>query len=288
MEMGFDRNREQFMKRKDRMSVYRMWGLICGVCLVAAAVCAGCGAGNNILDGPGMERSYTQITQEKAKEMMEQDDGHIVVDVRRQEEYEEGHIPSAICIPNESIGTKQPANLPDLDQIILVYCRSGRRSKEAAQKLFDMGYANVYEFGGILYWTGEVVTEMAGTFGTPAPVLVVDIGSKRFYANLEDNASAEAFVEKLSPAAITVEMQDYGNFEKVGTLPWELPRTDEQITTIPGDIILYQGNQITLYYDENTWNFTKLANIEGVTKEELLRVLGDGTVEATLSLEWSE
>ena len=129
---------------------------------------------------------------------------------------------------------------------------------------------------------------MAGTFGTPAPVLVVDIGSKRFYANLEDNASAEAFVEKLSPAAITVEMQDYGNFEKVGTLPWELPRTDVQITTIPGDIILYQGNQITLYYDENTWNFTKLANIEGVTKEELLRVLGDGTVEATLSLEWSE
>ena len=69
----------------------------------------------------------------------------------------EGHFPGAICIPNESIIDTQPEELPDLDQIILVYCRSGRRSKEASQKLFDMGYTNVFEFGGIIDWTGEVV-----------------------------------------------------------------------------------------------------------------------------------
>ena len=90
--------------------------------------------------------------------MMDIEDGHVVVDVRRQDEFDEGHIPGAICIPNESIIDTQPEELPDLDQIILVYCRSGRRSKEASQKLFDMGYTNVFEFGGIIDWTGEVVT----------------------------------------------------------------------------------------------------------------------------------
>ena len=101
--------------------------------------------------------SYKQITLEEAKEMMTKDDGHIIVDVRRQDEYDEGHIPDAVLIPNESITDKQPDELHDLNQIILVYCRSGRRSKEASQKLTDMGYTNVYEFGGINTWTGEVV-----------------------------------------------------------------------------------------------------------------------------------
>ena len=101
--------------------------------------------------------TYRQITQETAKEMMGRDDGHVVVDVRRQDEYDAGHIPGAILIPNESIAGTKPEQLPDLNQIILIYCRSGRRSKEAAQKLADMGYENIYEFGGIIDWTGEVV-----------------------------------------------------------------------------------------------------------------------------------
>ena len=115
-----------------------------------------CSSGGQIMDGEDMVRSYTQISQDQAKEMIEKEDGHIIVDVRRQDEFETGHIPGAICIPNESIGTEQPEELPDLDQIILIYCRSGNRSKQAAQKLFDMGYTNVYEFGGIIDWTGEI------------------------------------------------------------------------------------------------------------------------------------
>ena len=105
------------------------------------------------------ETAYMQIDQKVAKEMMGRDDGHIIVDVRRQDEYDAGHIPDAVLIPNESIGTERPEELPDLDQIILVYCRSGRRSKEAAQKLADMGYSHVYELGGIIDWTGDVVTD---------------------------------------------------------------------------------------------------------------------------------
>ena len=103
--------------------------------------------------------TYTQIDQETAKEMMTRDDGHVIVDVRRQDEYDAGHIPGAILIPNESIGTSQPEELSDLEQIILVYCRSGNRSKQAAEKLAAMGYTNIYEFGGINTWTGEIVKE---------------------------------------------------------------------------------------------------------------------------------
>ena len=110
----------------------------------------------------GTEKSYTRITQETAREMMSRDDGHVIVDVRRQDEYDAGHIPGAILIPNEEIGTSPPAALPDLNQIVLLYCSSGNRSKQAAQKLFDMGYTNIFEFGGIIDWTGEIVKEETG------------------------------------------------------------------------------------------------------------------------------
>ena len=119
---------------------------------------AGCSSKGQVMDGDGMMNSYRQISQEEAARMMEKDDGHIVVDVRRQDEYDAGHIPGAVLIPNEDIGTEMPKELPDPDQIILIYCRSGNRSKQAAQNLFDMGYTNIYEFGGINTWTGEIVT----------------------------------------------------------------------------------------------------------------------------------
>ena len=83
-------------------------------------------------------------------------------------------------------------------------------------------------------------------------------------------------------------MQDYGNFEKVGDLPWELPTNDEEITTEPGDIILYQGNKITIYYDKNTWRFTKLGHIREVDVEELREILGDGDVTVEFSVDWTE
>ena len=103
------------------------------------------------------EPSWVQIDQETAKRMMEADDGHVIVDVRRQDEYDAGHIPGAILIPNESIVDERPSELPDLEQVILIYCRSGNRSKQAAQKLADLGYRNIYEFGGITTWIGEIV-----------------------------------------------------------------------------------------------------------------------------------
>ena len=355
-------------------------------------ISAGCDSNGQTMNGNDMDKTYTQIDQETAKEMMARDDGHVVVDVRRQDEYDAGHIPGAILIPNESIGTERPEELPDLNQIILIYCRSGNRSKQAAQKLFDMGYTQLYEFGGINTWTGEITGEDVTMKNTPAvlyfdsfdgggpeyeaeigdptivsvtqgrsysspdhgeidgasfsviftftglkpgetrveitswspivdgeriiyalkvderlnvtaqylsseelgepvkpmPVLVVDVDGRYFYAIPEDNSSAEAFVDALNSGPIAVEMSDCGGFEKGGPLPWTLPRNDEEITTKPGDVILYQGNQITLYYDQITGSFTRLAGIGNLTKEKLLEAFGEGSVTVSFWLEWSE
>ena len=158
------------------------------------------------------ENTYTQIDQETAKQMMATDDGHVVVDVRRQDEYEAGHIPGAILIPNESIGCDSPEALPDYDQIILIYCRSGNRSKQAAQKLVSMGYKNVYEFGGIIDWTGEIVTTeeeeaMESTSETEMQITIT-AGEYTITAILYDNAAGRAFWDKLP---LTLPMQNlYG------------------------------------------------------------------------------
>ena len=108
---------------------------------------------------PTETATYTQISTAQAVELMQTEKDYIILDVRTVEEYNAGHIPNAICIPNESITDKEPPELPDKDQLILVYCRSGRRSKEASQKLADLGYTKITEFGGIIDWTGETVTE---------------------------------------------------------------------------------------------------------------------------------
>ena len=123
--------------------------------LVLVLCLTGCNAGISKESATTVMTGYKQISQEEAKDMMARDDGHIIVDVRRQDEYDAGHIPGAILIPNESIDKERPKELPDLNQIILVYCRSGRRSKEASEKLAKMGYTNIYEFGGIITWPGE-------------------------------------------------------------------------------------------------------------------------------------
>lgn len=220
--------------------------------------------------------SYTQIDQETAKLMMDFDDGHVIVDVRRQDEYDEGHIPGAICIPNESITDSMPSELPDLEQIILVYCRSGRRSKEAAQKLFDMGYTNVFEFGGIIDWTGEVITEEA-----KETAMTLSIDGKEMPVTWEDNASVNELKE-ICPLKVNMSM--YGGFEQVGSIGHSISRDDKQITTEFGDIVLYSGNQIVVFYGSNSWAYTKLGHID-LSEEELTQLLGNGDVVLEMGFE---
>lgn len=119
---------------------------------LAALLLAGCAA-------PAEEITYRQVNMDEAITMMEEGSGYIILDVRTPGEFEEKHIPGAINVANETIGTDEIPELPDKDQLILVYCRSGNRSKQASEKLVALGYTNIVEFGGINDWPGETVTE---------------------------------------------------------------------------------------------------------------------------------
>ena len=120
--------------------------------LLSALLFTGCASSNNPTN------SYRQITMDEAVAMMAQESDYIILDVRRPDEFAAGHIPNAINVPNETIGTAKILERPDKNQLIMVYCRSGRRSKEAAEKLVKLGYTNIVEFGGILDWKGEIET----------------------------------------------------------------------------------------------------------------------------------
>ena len=121
--------------------------------LLSALMFTGCAGTSN-----SQTNTYRQITMDEAVTMMAQETGYIILDVRRPDEFAAGHIPNAINVPNETIGTDEIPDLPNKDQLIMVYCRSGRRSKEASEKLVKLGYTNIVEFGGILDWKGEIET----------------------------------------------------------------------------------------------------------------------------------
>jgi len=119
--------------------------------LMAVIILSGCAA-------PTGEISYQQVNAEQAMKIMSEQSDYIILDVRTPSEFEAKHIVGAINIPNEEIGKEELPQLPDKEQLILVYCRSGNRSKQASQKLVDLGYTNIVEFGGIIDWTGETVS----------------------------------------------------------------------------------------------------------------------------------
>lgn len=115
--------------------------------------------------------------------------------------------------------------------------------------------------------------------------LYIIVNDRILTATLENNSSVDELLEKLEKQDITINMEDYANFEKVGPLGFNLKRNDKHITTEAGDIILYQGNQFVIYYDINSWNFTKLGHIDNINQYELKQILGNGNVTITLSLE---
>ena len=181
--------------------------------------------------------SYEQIDQETAKQMMEKDDDHILLDVRRQDEYDEGHIPGAILIPNETITSEKPDELPDPDQIILIYCRSGRRSKEAAQKLADMGYTNIYEFGGIIDWTGDVVTqEIWAASEMPVKLRYNRMWEYGDYAETDDADTIKAIVHAIGKLQVG-ELTDMGVDDFTDILTFEFK----------------DGSTARLVFEDNIW-----------------------------------
>lgn len=140
------------MKVKHRYTVPAFFGL-----LLTLFLFSGCSQ-STASPSASKSGSYQQISSKEAAAMMEEEEDYLILDVRTPEEYEEAHIPEAVNIPNETIGTEEIPELPDKEQLIFVYCRSGNRSKQASQKLADLGYTNIIEFGGINDWSGDTVT----------------------------------------------------------------------------------------------------------------------------------
>ena len=273
---------------------------IAAVLVLAILFLCACGASKENASGSAETISsqeagtYQQITQEEAQKIMDTEKDIVILDVRTQAEYDSAYIPKAVCLPNETIQAAWNAQqenvspdpsqgsasdevasiLPDKQQKILVYCRSGRRSKEASQALADMGYTNVFEFGGINDWTGEIITpELTssihlGINGEDLPVI------------WENNASVEE-LKQLARGGMKILMSKYGGFEQVGDLGAELSRNDVQMTTDPGDIVLYSGDQIVIFYGSNSWAYTKLGRLN-LTQEELEKILGGEDVELSL------
>lgn len=141
----------------------------------------------------------------------------------------------------------------------------------------------------------DAAESMAGAASTPedettqgermnATAIQLEVNGQTMQATLEDNASAQAFADLLAQGPVTVSMDDYANMEKVGPLPQSLPRSDAQISAGPGDVILYQGDQITVYYGTNSWSFTRLAHVEGATADQMRAFLGTGAADVTFSL----
>ena len=114
--------------------------------------------------------------------------------------------------------------------------------------------------------------------------IIIDVNGNKLTAALADSTAAKELAEKLKAEPVTVTLNEYGGFEKVGKLPWSLTRTDASIETEPCDIMLYQGNQMTIFYNSNSWSYTKLGHIDNITQEELKALFGEGDVTVTLSL----
>ncbi|MCD7859876.1 MAG: hypothetical protein LUH51_06875 [Firmicutes bacterium] len=114
--------------------------------------------------------------------------------------------------------------------------------------------------------------------------MILTVNGTALTAVMEENSSVSALLELLADGPLTIKMQDYGDMEKVGSLGTDLPRNDRQTSTEAGDLILYQGNSFVIYYDTNSWSFTRLGKIQGITAGALRELLGDGDVTVTLSL----
>lgn len=194
--------------------------------------------------------------------------------------------------------TVKISDIPENATVITAYYKNGALNSVKSEKggneitaTIDTADADVVK---LFVWDMKTIKPMCDAIEIKATVTPIEapkqssvyihVNGTVFEAKLADNSSAEAFAELLKDGDLEIEMSDYGDFEKVGTLPKSLPRNDEEITTSAGDLILYQGNSITLYYDTNTWNFTRLGKVEGVTTEELLAVLGEGSVTMRFSL----
>lgn len=148
-----------------------------------------------------------------------------------------------------------------------------------------MGEIMSYKKIGLIIILSLVTCSAVNGEDTSQDLIKIKINDEVFDVKLENNSAVDELVKTLTKSNVTVNATDYGNFEKVGDLGFTLPTSDENINTHPGDLVLYQGNQISLFYDSHSWSYTKIGQIENIDSNQLKEVLGSGNVTLVLSLE---
>lgn len=173
---------------------------------------------------------------------------------------------------------------------VIPFCTSGSTGIEQSIQDLKNYKSNIHWLDGKRFSSSSKAEIQKWVDSLDIPVtkdkkLTITVNNQKLTATLVDNSSTKVLLERLENGPITIEMHDYGSFEKVGSLGFDLPTNDEEISTDAGDIILYQGNSFVIYYDKNNWNFTKLGHIDNVSKIDLKNILGSGNVTVTLSKE---
>ena len=227
--------------------------------------------------------SYKKISQEEAVKMMETGDC-LILDVRTEEEYNDGHIPNAVCLPVETIGSEAPAQLPDKDQAILIYCRTGIRAATAAEQLAKLGYTRVYEFGGIADWKGDIVTEESFDYGEPEASLTLEVSGRQIYTNI---IMKKELLDTVGTSSFELSFRDEGSVKRA-VLPFALSLQEEDTAVRTGDVLLCNGNEMLLILEEGTVKGERIGNFIGMTKGELEEIFGEGDFTALMFLDWMD
>jgi rhodanese-related sulfurtransferase len=226
---------------------------------------------------------YKQISQEEARKMMEEEDC-VILDVRTEEEFNEGHIPDAVCLPAETIGSEAPAQLPDKDQVILIYCRTGIRAAGAAEQLAKLGYTNVYEFGGIVNWKGEIVKEESYDYGEPEASLTLEVSGRQIYTNI---IMKKELLEAMGTSSFEFSFRDEGSVKRA-VLPFTVSLEEKDTEVRTGDVLLCNGNEMILILEAGTVKGERIGNFTGMTKGELEEIFGEGDFTALMFLDWMD
>lgn len=191
-------------------------------------------------------------------------------------------VKDSVVTENSSVSPVTEGNFTESEETCSTGAEENNAEKttEGAAAVPESGESTAADKESASEETDNTATEHMGD-----NTMKIAAGDTTFTATLVNNSSVEALKELLAEGPLTISMSDYAGMEKVGPIGTDLPRNDEQISTGAGDIILYQGNSLVIYYDTNSWNFTRIGKIEGVTGEKLLEVFGDGDVTVTFSLE---
>ena len=161
---------------------------------------------------------------------------------------------------------------------------TGQTEDDLTEKSYDLTGNDRWDVIDLCLMKGAVSDTLPLNSEKSESELLISVNGHELTASFADSTAAAELAEKLKAEPVTVSLNEYGGFEKVGKLPWALTTTDEKIDTEPCDIMLYQGNQMTIFYNSNSWSYTKLGHIDNMTQEELKAILGEGDVSVTLSL----